>query len=217
MSVEYHIYKVYINDKYYVPVAVDPYPKRALLNFRKSAEYKYLFGEETANVLFVKTIKVSNLHTAKIEKKSYVENNLEYIENLRLNPLTALITKVSKNEKVKPIKHVAHPHKLQVLIKVGVITKADVNELMIYNELKKQERRGKPLFDRDLLTYDDREALCEKYNKFDKQAVRKADDLYYCECCKLLMNPNNHLRHDQSKGHMENSKNEQVKEPIMVD
>ena len=213
MPQEYHIFKVYIGDKYYVAITPDPYPKRALSNCRKSKDYKKLFDDEIANICFTKTIHALSLGKAKAEKNLYLQNNKEYIESLT----ETSNKKVNKTEKIKSLKNVSRPDKMRVLIQVGAIKCEDINELMVYNEFKKQERKDKPIFDRDLLTGKDYEVIYAKYNNVCASLVRKSDDLFYCDCCGMLMNGFNRKRHFVSATHIENLKNEKVKEPLMVD
>lgn len=213
MDYEYHFYKVYDETNYYVAVSIDTYPQRILFTQRKSKEYNDMFGNKIATILHIKTIQEKSLARAKFQRDKYVSANKEYLENLT----GSTIEKINKEQKVKKIKQVAYNEKLFTKLRNKELNKTDIKNLIDYNEAKKLQRQYEPLFDRMLLTQEDAENYIRKYDNLNPKSIRKADDIYYCDCCKLFCEPNNATRHEYSKQHINNSKHIVEKTPIMVD
>tara|TARA_R110000850_G_C9817218_1_gene452074 strand:- start:22 stop:642 length:621 start_codon:yes stop_codon:yes gene_type:complete len=193
----YYIYKVYIAEKYFVTVSKDQYPQRVMNSLRRSSEYILNFGKEIAIIAFLKKIEEHSLAQARYVKDLYAITQLDLIKAVNVSTTNSADGKVAKYE---PTKMVARNDDLKIKIRMGIITKDDVGDLIDYNEAVK--RQDRPSFDRRLLTDEDKERCRLKYKNFNPKSVRCENDLFYCDECSIFVIPTSKLRHLNSPGHI---------------
>ena len=183
----YYIYKVYIKEKYFLTVSKDQYPQRVMNSLRRTSEYILNFGKEIAIIAFLKKIEEHSLAQARYVKDLYAITQIDLIKAVNVSSTNSADGKVARNSD------------LTIKLRMGVITKDDVSNLIDYNEAIKREDR--PSFDRRLLTDEEKERCRLKYKNFNPKSVRCENDLYLCEECGIFVIPTSKLRHINSPGH----------------
>ena len=214
---DYYIYKIYDEkQRFYCPVSKETYASRVLKAQQKLSFYKEYFGKsKDVRICLVKSIgKENSLAKAKYYRDMFVlchQKEICFMKAKASDSANSDTSKVKESKKKDPL------HQLESSIKKLQITKKDISELIIYNQQKKKERMDAPIYDRRLISEEDMEKYREKFLNVGK--VAKKEDLYYCTECIMFMHPNNRIRHNGTKSHINNCKGTEGThiQPIMVD
>lgn len=218
LNMDFFIYKIYDDDKYFCHVDKCSVPEQVLTKLKKQKIYENTFGtkfrDKSTSIVLIRQIWETSLINARNFLRVYQITQWDVIEaahagrdEIKIQKVQEVTTYAVSNDIISK--------ELSSKVKTKQVTKQDLKQCIDYFYNLNLHRQNNDILDQSIITEEEKFNVEVKQKELNKIKTKK--DMYWCEKCSMFMLFSNYERHKKSGTHLLNSHKEKSKTPIMVD